>query len=242
MKRTERLFLERAGKVLTVSDADKDSLSAILDPSRISTIPTGVDTDYFRSSNLPQLPHSIVFVGSMDWMPNEDGILFFMERIFPLVRKTLQCATIKIVGRDPSAKLIRALQQYSQVTLTGRVDDIRPYLDEAEVCIVPLRVGSGTRLKIFEAMSMGKAVVTTTLGAEGLPVTDGNNVLVANTEKDFADAVIRLMQDAGLRSRIGRAARTLVEREYSWRSVGDTFARSVEDFLAHDRPLGAAAD
>jgi glycosyltransferase involved in cell wall biosynthesis len=89
---------------------------------------------------------------------------------------------------------------------------------------------------------MGKAVVTTTLGAEGLPVTDGNNVLVANTEKDFADAVIRLMQDAGLRSRIGRAARTLVEREYSWRSVGDTFARSVEDFLAHDRPLGAAAD
>jgi glycosyltransferase involved in cell wall biosynthesis len=111
------------------------------------------------------------------------------------------------------------------------VEDIRPYLDEAEVCIVPLRVGSGTRLKIFEAMSMGKAVVSTTLGAEGLPVVNGKNVLIADTAEAFAAAVIKLMNDAALRKQLEDAARTLVEREYSWRSVSECFASCVQRFL-----------
>ena len=228
---TERAYLRRADHVLTVSDADRDFFASIIDSKVITPIPTGVDTDFFQSTKLPQLPNSLVFTGSMDWAPNEDGILFFLEKILPLIHGVLPAASLKIVGRNPSSKLKRVVEQHPCVTLTGRVEDIRPYLDEAEVCIVPLRVGSGTRLKIFEAMSMGKAVVSTTLGAEGLPVVNGKNVLIADTAEAFAAAVIKLMNDAALRKQLEDAARTLVEREYSWRSVSECFASCVQRFL-----------
>jgi polysaccharide biosynthesis protein PslH len=228
----ERTFLRRADHVLTVSDADRDYFADIVDSGRITSIPTGVDTNFFAPAKGPQLPNSLVFTGSMDWMPNEDGMRFFLEKILPLILLKVPGARLTIVGKNPSSKLKRIIRQHPSVTLTGRVEDVRPYLAEAEVCIVPLRVGSGTRLKIFEAMAMGKAVVTTTLGAEGLPVTHDRNILIADSPEIFAATVVSLMTDALLRKRLEDAARTLVEREYGWPSVSECVARSIQRFLA----------
>ena len=168
----------------------------------------------------------------MDWMPNEDGILFFLKKVLPLIVLDVPDVSVTIVGRNPSSTLKRVVTQYPCARLTGRVEDVRPYLAEAEVCIVPLRVGSGTRLKIFEAMAMGKAVVTTTLGAEGLPVTHGKDIVIADSAEDFAASVVGLMRDRAVRNHIEVAARTLVEREYGWHSVSECFAGAIQRFLA----------
>src|SRR5205807_146721 len=138
---------------------------------------------------------SLVFTGSMDWMPNQDGILFFLREVYPLIQSKVPNVTLKIVGRKAPASIIEAAGEYPGVTVTGWVDDIRTYLAEADVCIVPLRVGSGTRLKIFEAMAMAKATVSTTIGAEGLPVTPEKDIVIADRAEDFANKTVELLQN-----------------------------------------------
>jgi polysaccharide biosynthesis protein PslH len=154
-------------------------------------------------------------------MPNEDGVTYFVEKILPLVCREVPGAAFWAVGRRPPRR-VQALAS-GNVVVTGAVDDIRPYLGKAAVCVVPLRSGSGTRIKIFEAMAMGKAVVSTTMGAEGLPVRHGENIILADDPADFAQHVVRLFRDPARRAELGRAARQLVEQSYSWSSVAVTF-------------------
>jgi glycosyltransferase involved in cell wall biosynthesis len=170
----------------------------------------------------------MVFTGSMDWLPNEDGVEYFVSQVLPLVRREVPDAQFWAVGRRPSAAL-RALVSET-VHVTGTVDDIRPYLDRGAVCVVPLRSGGGTRIKIFEAMSMGKPVVSTTVGAEGLPVTHDRDILLADSPEDFARATVELLRDPARRRRLGGAARELVQANHSWAAVGahfDTILSSV---------------
>src|SRR6185503_7113005 len=143
-----------------------------------------------------------VFTGSMDWYPNEDGILYFADTILPLIRRECPDAQVTVVGRDPSARL-RAAASGRGVRLTGTVEDVRPYMSDAAVYVVPLRVGGGTRLKIFEALAMGKPVVSTTVGAEGLPLVPGKHYLRADEPADFARAVVALLRDPARRRRLG---------------------------------------
>lgn len=219
----EKRYLAKADSILTVSEPDREFFKKLLGTSDISVIPTGVDVDYFASVEPRQeRPDSLVFCGSMNWIPNEEGILWFMEQILPAIRKEVPAATLKIVGRNPSDKL-RRIASTRSVDVTGTVDDVRPHVREAAVYIVPLRVGSGTRLKIFEAMAMGKAVVSTALGAEGLPITDGENILLADSPEGFARTVIRLLRDPAERGRLGEAARQLVTLNYSWASASRSF-------------------
>jgi sugar transferase (PEP-CTERM/EpsH1 system associated) len=230
MRAAELHFLSRATHVLTVSDTDTDMFARDIDRTKITTIPTGVDIRYFRPYFQPmsgEEPGSLVFTGSMDWMPNVDGIVFFVEQILPLIRKQHPQATLWVVGREPDRTVRAMAERDSSIKVTGRVDDIRPYIAKGAVYIVPLRVGSGTRLKIFEAMAMGKAVVSTTIGAEGLPVTNGVDVVLADEPDPFAKEVCRLLESASERKRIGKAARTLVEKNYSWEVV----AKQVESVL-----------
>ena len=222
MDNMERRYLRRADHILTVSAADRQTFSEFLDPSKITVIQTGVDIEYFRPTAGPEEENSLVFTGSMDWLPNEDGIFYFAEQILPLVRREIPNATLTVVGRSPSARLL-ALAEKSGIKITGRVDDVRPYIDRSAVYIVPLRIGGGTRIKIFEAMAMGKTVLSTSIGAEGLPVTHGRNILLADTPATFADRAILLLKSQKSRETLGQAARALVEQHYSWSSVALEF-------------------
>src|SRR5216683_1073363 len=190
---------------------------------KMTIVSTGVDTEYFRPDAGKELSCSLVFTGSMDWMPNEDGVLYFLRLILPLIRWEIPQVRFNIVGRQPSDKLRAAVASDPGVRVTGRVEDIRPYVHEGSVYVVPLRIGSGTRLKIFEAMAMGKAIVSTSLGAEGLPVNDGSDISIADSPEEFARKVVALLRDPEERSRLGLAARQLVEQRYSWSSVAAEF-------------------
>ena len=232
MEKFERRELKRADHVLAVSATDRDTFAAYLPPSKIDVIPTGVDVDFFRPRSSGEVDgNNLVFTGSMDWLPNEEGLFHFVEETLPLIRQKRPEVTLTIVGRKPSARLKAMAERDGNIHVTGRVEDIRPYVDRAAVYIVPLRVGSGTRLKIFEAMAMGQAIVSTTLGAEGLPVTDGKDILLRDDSQSFADAVLKLMSDLGLRARLGIAARELVEESYSWAAVTRDFEGILEKVI-----------
>ncbi|MGH9702812.1 MAG: glycosyltransferase family 4 protein, partial [Candidatus Acidiferrales bacterium] len=177
--RAERCYLNLADHVLAVSETDKDIFTQQIDSDKITVVPTGVDIDYFRPADREEQPNILVFTGSMDWMPNEDGIFYFVEKILPRIRRTFPNVSLQVVGRRPSARLLELARTTEGLQVTGGVEDIRPHVQSGAVFVVPLRVGSGTRLKIFEAMAMGKAVVSTTIGAEGLPVHSGKNIVIA---------------------------------------------------------------
>jgi polysaccharide biosynthesis protein PslH len=233
MLRYEGRTLARFDGVLAVSEVDGQTFArlypgAVRQP--VHVVQTGVDTDYFTptASPRPQAPgRSLVFTGSMDWLPNEDAMQFFCRDVLPLVRAEAPDATLTIVGRAPTPAVKRLADDHAGVHVTGRVDDVRPFVRDAAVYIVPLRIGGGTRLKIFEAMAMGKAVVSTTVGAEGLPVVDGTHVVLADDPRAFADAIVGLMRDPARRATLESAARALVVERYDWSAV----AGQLEDAL-----------
>jgi sugar transferase (PEP-CTERM/EpsH1 system associated) len=233
LQRAERRYVQLADYVLAVSENDRASFAQYADPHRISVIPTGVDTEYFQpgvpSGSVPEQPDTTVFTGSMDWMPNEDGVAYFVEKILPLIRREIPEAAFWAVGRRPPRRL-QSLASHS-VVVTGAVEDIRPYLAKAALCVVPLRSGSGTRIKIFEAMAMGKAVVSTSMGAEGLPVRHGDNIILADDPADFARQVVDLLRDPPRRQQLGHAARQLVEENYGWPAVAAYFDRIIQAAL-----------
>lgn len=239
MEAAERSYLRRANRVLAVSENDRDTFSNVIDPAKINAIPTGVDVDYFRPNSLPEIPNSIVFTGSMDWLPNEDAIFYYAEEILPLIRQRCPQVSLEVVGRRPSRQLQALADREKSIRLTGWVEDIRPYLGRASVCIVPLRIGGGTRLKIFEAMAMRKAVVSTSIGAEGLAVRSGENVLLADTPVDFANSVLTLFSDENERKRLASAARILVEENYSWSRIAAEFARTLHSVISPTQDVAA---
>jgi polysaccharide biosynthesis protein PslH len=239
MERYEKTYLNRADHVLAVSERDRETFSKFIDPSRMTVIPTGVDVEYFRPSSEPETPNSLVFSGAMDWMPNEDGILYFVKEILPLIRQEIPNVSLCVVGREPSRKLRELAAGTPGMEVTGRVEDIRPFVQKNAVYVVPLRIGGGTRLKIFEAMAMGKAVVSTTIGAEGLPVNPGRDVVIADEPKEFAAATVALLRDSERRAGMGRAARQLVEEHFSWNSVVQPFEAVLKKLAKVEKPVDA---
>jgi sugar transferase (PEP-CTERM/EpsH1 system associated) len=231
MEAAERKYLRKADQVLTVSDNDRNAFAAFLTPEKLTVIPTGADTDFFRPMPENEIPNSMVFVGSMDWLPNEDAMIYFVNEIFPLILEEMPDAVLYIVGRLPSSRLQSLASRHSQVNLTGRVEDVRPYFAKGSVNIVPIRIGGGTRIKIFEAMSMGKAVVSTTVGAEGLPLNDGEHLLLADDPASFARCTLTLLRNPSMRNNLGTAARGLIERKYSWTTVSAGFATVLQDVV-----------
>jgi glycosyltransferase involved in cell wall biosynthesis len=193
----------------------------------VRAVATGVDTSFFVPDGGPESPASLVFTGSMDWYPNEDAILHFMRTILPLVRQAVPAVTLTVVGRNPTPRL-RAAAAGLPVCITGRVDDVRPYVSRAAVYVVPLRIGGGTRLKIFEALAMGKPVISTTIGAEGLPLVPGEHFICSDEPVEFARAVVNLVTDPRRRETLGTAGRRLVEERYSWPRVAREFESRFE--------------
>ena len=229
MLRFESAALARFDLVLAVSDADGKTFARLY-PDRlrnpVHVVQTGVETDYFTPPATEPSRAHMVFTGSMDWLPNEDGMTYFCREILPKIREAEPEATLSIIGRAPTPA-VRRLAEIPGVEVTGRVDDVRPHIARGAVYVVPLRIGGGTRLKIFEAMSMAKAVVSTTVGAEGLPVTNGRDIDIADEPARFAHAVVHLIRDTEARRAIEAAARELVVHKYDWSAVAMDFEEAL---------------
>ncbi|MEW5718372.1 MAG: glycosyltransferase [Chloroflexota bacterium] len=230
LERYERACCHRADQIVACSDADARAIAALLNPkseiinhkSEISVIPNGVDTEFYVPSDQvcakPLAERALVFTGKMDFRPNIDAMTWFAAEILPRLRAEIPHARLIIVGQKPAPR-IRALQQQPGIEVTGWVADTRPYVSDAAVYVVPLRMGSGTRLKVLEAMAMGKAIVSTTRGVEGIALTPGRDALVADTPTEFARVVVTLLRDPERRHELGRHARTLAEEKYDWRKI-----------------------
>jgi glycosyltransferase involved in cell wall biosynthesis len=238
VRRREARACREASTTIAVSDKDRDLMLKDAPDARIHSIPTGVDIEYFQPSAASQIPGRLVFSGSMDWYPNEDAMTYFVESILPIIRRDAPHVTLTIVGRNPSPA-VRALERVPGVHVTGTVDDVRPFLSEAELYIVPLRVGGGTRLKIFEALAMGKAVLSTTVGAEGLDVADGGEIELADTPEAFAARVLALLGDPARRHALGTSGRDLVERRYSWPVIAQAFESHLAEVINERRSAAA---
>jgi glycosyltransferase involved in cell wall biosynthesis len=223
--------------VTAVAEADAERLRRLDPRRRIEVVPNGVDVDYFRPQPDAAVdPDELVFVGVMSFPPNVAAMQHFTHRVLPLVRRARPAVRLTIVGRDPRPA-VRRLAELDGVIVTGEVDDVRPYLARAAVVVVPMVSGSGIKNKVLEAMAAGKPVIGTSLAVEGLPVTSGQEVVVANGAEDIAAAVTSLLAAPDSQAAIGRAARALVEQRYTWDACAAEYDRLYRELAtAGDRP------
>jgi sugar transferase (PEP-CTERM/EpsH1 system associated) len=239
MQKFETALCRKVDAVIAVSAVDRDLLRNDYGIEHVYDVPTGVDTDYFQPLYGAENPTELVFTGSMDWLPNEDAIFYFAEEILPRIASKIPDITLTVAGRNPSKRLVEFAEMNPHLTITGRVDDVRPYMDRATAYVVPIRIGGGTRLKIFEAMAMAKPVISTTIGAEGLAVQDGRELLIADEPQAFADAVIATLADKAFAQQIGETAREVVCAQFSWQQVANAFAQICE--RTQRRPIAVQA-
>ncbi len=226
--RYERETCRGVDAVIAVSEIDRDRMRGEFGLPEVYDVPTGVDTSYFSPVRAALDPLELVFTGSMDWIPNQDAILYFAEKILPIVSRTIPACKLTVVGRNPGPALLQLERSDPRIKVTGRVEDIRSYVARASAYIVPIRIGGGTRLKIYEAMAMGKAVISTTVGAEGLPVRNEEDLLIADDPEEFARAIIRVLRDAPLANRLGENARAAVCAKFGWEAAANCFAEICE--------------
>ncbi|MEK6560456.1 MAG: glycosyltransferase [Nitrospirota bacterium] len=234
MKNFETRQIRLCSRYLAVSDDDLrllDELAGTQRKGRGHVIPNGVDVDFFQSSNAPFTgsEDALAFTGSMDWIPNDDAVVFFCREVLPLIWEQNPNVKFYIVGKNPSATVKELAQKDPRIVVTGRVDDVRTYIQLAKIFVVPIRIGGGTRLKILEAMSMRKAVVSTTVGAEGIACTKDVDIVLGDTPQAFAQQVIVLLKDQRKREALGTAARKLVLEKYDWRIIGKKLDQIYED-------------
>jgi glycosyltransferase involved in cell wall biosynthesis len=229
MFRYESDVCRRAGRVIAVSRDDARVLTELCGATNVAAIPTGVDISYFAPPS-QQIPSTadLVFVGSMDWMPNIDGITWFLEEILPRIHRKRPAATVAIVGRKPTREIAAFATRDSRIQVTGTLPDIRPWLWGSSVSIVPLRIGGGTRLKIYEAMAARVPVVSTGIGAEGLDIHPPDDIRIADTPEDFSEQCLELLGNTGLRSEIAHRAWDMVSSEFSWEQVARSFSQILE--------------
>jgi polysaccharide biosynthesis protein PslH len=225
MSRYEGEVCRKVKKIIAVSDSDAALMHEWYGVEQPDAVPTGVDADYFKPRGIAPPSADLVFVGSMDWAPNVDGIEWFAREVLPLILARKPGCTIAIVGRTPPAHVRELATRHAGLQVTGTVPDVRPWLWGSKVSIVPLRVGGGTRLKIFEAMAAGATVVSTTIGAEGLGAKDGETIRIADRPEDFAAACLALLDNATERERLRDDALKMVTEQYSWDSVAGKFEK-----------------
>jgi len=220
MERVERRLCARFDVNIMTSETDAERLRALAPGSRTSAVPNGVNVDYFQPTPLHQVvPGRVTFLGPTYMFPNRDAVQFFLADAWDLVRARCPESTLHLIGKSSPADKNR-FQSRPGVMSQGYVPDIRPHFAEAACAVVPIRVGGGTRLKILDAWAMGKAVVSTSIGCEGLKTVDGRNILIRDDPVEFAEAVIKVLSDGELRERLGREGRATVEQTYAWPVIG----------------------
>jgi len=223
----ERRWCGAANVNVVVSDADGDTLRTVVDVPTV-TVPNGVDTQLFQPGTGDRTG-GILFVGGAWWLPNRDGMQFFCQKILPRVRAEIPGVPVTWVGHASQGDRDHYLQKH-QVRLTGYVDSVEPFVQQAGCYVVPLRIGGGTRLKILDAWAMAAPIVSTSLGCEGLHAVDGENILVRDDPDAFARAICQVLGDERLRVRLGTAGRRTAEERFDWEVIG-------RDMLGHYRAL-----
>lgn len=233
MAALERRVCREAAHIIAISDQDAATMKSLYGAERVSPIHAGVDANYFARPPQPgpDWPaFDLVFVGKMGWPPNVDGAQWFVQSVLPLIREQRPECRLALVGQLPEEGIISLGQNYPNVTVTGTVDDVRPWLWGASAAIVPLRIGGGIRIKIYEAMAAGTPLVSTTIGAEGLPVEPSEHLLLADDPRAFAEACLRILNDREAARRMAARAHLFVRERVSW----DHTAREVEELISQN--------
>jgi polysaccharide biosynthesis protein PslH len=216
---------------ITVSEADSLALKAIAPGTRTAVVPNGVDTDYFSPRRGEESP-ALIYTGGMNMFANRDAVDWFLDAVWPRIKAAVPEVQFFAIGQRPSAQLLDAAARDEAIKAPGFVDDVRPWVARSSVYVVPLRVGGGTRLKMVDAMAQGKAIVSTTLGAEGIEGSDGQHFVLADTPADFADSVVKLLRDPALRIRLGDEARRRAESHYGWPRLGERQVDAYTEAIA----------
>lgn len=231
MRRYEEQVARAAGHIVAVSEKEASLFRTMFGARRASWVDTGVNLPYFAPPEpLPEVPRAdLVFVGSMDYLPNIDGVSWFLREILPLIRRARPEVTVVIAGRGPSEEIRSLASAAGNVTVTGTVPDVRPYLWGSRLSIVPLRIGGGTRLKVYEAMGARSPIVSTTIGAEGLSIHPPDDIRLADTAEAFAAQAVELLGQPETRDRIATAAAEMVRTRFTWEAVTEGFERILEE-------------
>jgi glycosyltransferase involved in cell wall biosynthesis len=238
-RRDELAICRRFDLIFTPSERERDQLRALLGPSAITCLPNSIDPDYFAMRATEPPGNEIAFIGTTHVDANRDGLVYFMERIFPLIERRVPDVRFSIVGGNPPP-VIRQYGARPNVEVTGYVKDVRPYMARARALVVPLRSGGGTRLKILEGLSFGVPTVSTTIGAEGLDLVHGEHILLGDTPEAFAAGVVAALGDAGLRQRLRAAGRAVVEQRYSWQAVGRVLEQHLRGIARPEPAAGGS--
>jgi glycosyltransferase involved in cell wall biosynthesis len=236
--RFERAAAAQCDACLAVSAQESLAATNMLGAERVEVVPNGVDTNYFRPSSDETKHATLLFTGAMSYRPNSEAVVGFVREILPLVLQDLPKAILHVVGSAPPRE-VTSLESRN-VTVHGFVADMRPYHRRSSVVVVPLLRGGGTKLKVLEAAAMGKAIVTTSIGVEGLPFRDSEELIVADSPETFARAVVRLVRDDGKRRKLGERARDIA-LGFDWEIIGDRLCRIVEAVGRRNPAVVAAA-
>lgn len=219
--RYEKEICKLYNEIATVSSIDKILFEKWFGCKNINVVPNGVDEEYFMPSNSKVKPNSMVFTGSLDWRPNQEAVRYFLHEIFPLIQKEIPQVSFTVVGREPPEWFRKFVEQFKNVNIESTVEDIRPYIAGGALYVVPIRIGGGSRLKILEALSMGKLVLSTNIGAEGLEVRDGEHLFLRDTPESFAEAAIEMLAHAEKYEYLGHNGRHLILMKYKWDSIAE---------------------
>ncbi len=228
LERFERDLAREVAINVTCSTLDSERLRAIQPAARTTEVPNGVDVEFFRPQGTPERPHSMIFVGTLNWYPNVDAVLWLLREIFPRIRSTLATATLDIVGANAPESVTMLARQTAGVVLHGFVPEVRPLMDSAALYVCPIRDGGGTKLKVLDAFAMEKCLLAHSVALEGITARDGVEAVVADSAEAFAQRALALLADAPTRRQIGVAARALAVREYSFASIGNELASLYE--------------
>ena len=220
LERYERTACAEFNTNFTVSELDKQRLLELVPSAHADVMANGVDVDYFNPNGTAVVPGNLLMASGMNWFPNRDAVLHMCNEIWPLLVQKMPELSWTVVGASPPQEVLDLAARDARVTVTGFVDDVRPYLSQAEIYLCPMRDGGGTRVKILDALAMGKAIVSTSMACEGIDVTAGKNVLFADSPSEFVTQIQRLRNDIELRQSLGREARRFVTDHYSWPVIG----------------------
>lgn len=237
MKKMEAHLLNQAKLITCCSQDDQALIHQLCHRAhgQVLVVPNGVDLDYFKpkmSKDNNDQQVNLIFTGSMDWMPNQDAILFLGEQILPLIWSKLPQAHLYVVGKNPPPAILDLAKTDKRIIVTGRVTDVRDYIALADIVLVPLRIGGGTRLKILEALAMKKTIISTTIGAEGIPLTHQKHIWLADEPKDFASAVEKIAQDNDLGVALGENGYELIKEHFGWDAIGAHLRKQINHFIS----------
>ena len=232
LKREEIRFLKNFDAIAAITKEDAVLMRQAAPDAKISIIPAGVDTIYFQPSTQPEDPNQILWIGNLGWDPNYDAVRFFLTSIFPFILKSRPDAKFDVVGSE-SRRVSKLAERFgTRVRLLGQVPDVRDYLAHSAVLVVPLRIGGGMRLKLLDFFAAGKAVVATSIAAEGNLAKNRSEIQISDRADTFAEDVICLLGNSALRKAYGQRARRLVEEQYAWPNVGRLFEQLYRSVLS----------